>query len=100
MDVSFQKIEWVRLLETYLDDFNKAQTFEKISNEFGKTYTWIEGLPLKELRKPEIIRNIKEQHQIRENHFRNKRGNKKLVEILAGMEEEEYRFRACLICQL
>ena len=23
-----------------------------------------------------------------------------LVEILAGMEEEEYRFRACLICQL
>ena len=42
MDVpSFQKIEWVRLLETYPDDFKKAQTFERISNEFGKTYGYI-----------------------------------------------------------
>ena len=66
----------------------------------GKTYTWIEGLPLHELRKPKIIKKIREQHAINEQHFRNKRGNKKLVEILAGVEEEEYRFRACLICQL
>ncbi len=95
-----QKIEWVRLLETYPEDFNKAQEFEKISEELGKTYTWIEGLPLSELRKPEHIKKIKKQHKIREERFRKKRGNKKLVEILAGMEEEEYRYRACLICQL
>jgi len=95
-----KKIEWVRLLETYPDDYDKAQRFEKISNEMGKTFTWIEGLPLHELRKPKNIKKIREQHAISEQHFRNKRGNKKLVEILAGMEEEEYRFRACLICQL
>lgn len=95
-----KKIEWVRLLETYPDDFNRAQQFEKISNEMDKTYTWIEGLPLSELRKAENIKKITEQHEIRKNHFRNKRGNKKLVEVLVGMEEEEYRFRACLICQL
>lgn len=87
-----KKIEWVRLLETYPADFNKAQNFEKISNQMGKTYTWIEGLPLSELRKPKNIKRIREQHEIREQRFRNKRGNKKLVEILAGMGEEEYRF--------
>lgn len=95
-----QKIEWVRLLEKYPDDFEKAQNYEKISNEMGKTFTWIDGLPLNELRKPENIIKIKEQYEIRAEQFRKKRKNKKLVEILAGMEEEEYRFRACLICQL
>ena len=95
-----KKIEWVRLLEKYPDDFEKAQNYEKISNEMGKTFTWIEGLPLSELCKPENIKKIKEQHKIRAEQFRKKRGNKKLVEVLAGMEEEEYRFRACLICQL
>jgi 3'-phosphoadenosine 5'-phosphosulfate sulfotransferase (PAPS reductase)/FAD synthetase len=84
-----QKIEWVRLLETYPDDFNKAQEFEKLSDEMGKTYTWIEGLPLKDLRKKENITKIKKQHRIREERFRKKRGNKKLVEILAGMDEKK-----------
>ena len=88
------------MLEKYPDDFDKAQRFEKISNEMGKTYTWIAGLPLHELRKQKNIKKIREQHEIHEQHFRNKRGTKKLVEVLAGMEEEEYRFRACLICQL
>jgi len=95
-----QKIEWVRLLEKHPDDFDKAQAFEKISDELCKSFTWIEGLPLSELRKPKNIKKIKEQHKVREDQFRKKRGNKKLVEILAGMEEEEYRYRACLICQL
>ncbi len=95
-----RKIEWVRLLEKYPNDFNKAQKFEKLSDELGKSFTWIEGLPLKDLRKPENIKKIIKQHKIRENQFQKKRGNKKLVEILAGMEEEEYRYRACLICQL
>lgn len=95
-----QKIEWVRLLETYPDDFDKAQSFEKMSDETGKTYTWIEGLPLSELRKKGNVEKIKKQHQIRVDRLRKKRGNKKLVELLAGMEEEEYRFRACLVCQL
>lgn len=95
-----KKIEWVRLLEKYPEDFEKAQNFEKLSNGMGKTFTWIEGLPLSELRKTENIKKIKEQHEIRAEQFRKKKGNKKLVEVLAGMEEEEYKFRACLICQL
>lgn len=54
-----KKIEWVRLLATYSEDFDKAQQFEKISSEMGKTYTWIEGLPLSELRKSENIKKIR-----------------------------------------
>ncbi len=46
------------------------------------------------------VKKVKKQHVGWEKRYRGKRGNKKLVEILAGMEEEEYRYRACLICQL
>jgi len=95
-----QKIEWVRLLENYPEKYDKAQSFEKISSKMGKTFTWIEGMPLQELRKPENIEHIKLKHKQNLKKLDQKRGNKKLVEILAGREEEEYRYRACLICQL
>ncbi len=65
----------IRLLEKYLDGFNKAQSFEKVSGKPGETFTWIEGLPLKELRKPKNIIKIREQYKIRSDHFRKKRGN-------------------------
>ena len=55
-----QKIEWVRLLETHPDQFDQAQAYEKISDDPGKTFTWIQGMPLSELRKPENVAAIKQ----------------------------------------
>lgn len=97
----FQRpIEWVRLLENHPEQFEQAQSYEKISDDAAKTFTWNQGMPLSELRKPENIEAIKRRNA--ENQARRKlnRGNKKLVEILAGMEEEDDGPRACLICQL
>src|SRR3954470_12413103 len=52
----FQKpIEWVRLLEKHPDQFDEAQGYEKIDERAGKTFTWIQGMPLSELRKPETV---------------------------------------------
>lgn len=97
----FQRpIEWVRLLETHPDQFEEAQKYEKISEDAGKTFTWIQRMPLVQLRKPENIAAIKHRQSESEERNRKKRGNRKLVQVLAEMEDDEDEPRACLICQL
>jgi 3'-phosphoadenosine 5'-phosphosulfate sulfotransferase (PAPS reductase)/FAD synthetase len=97
----FQRpIEWVRLLETHPDQFDAAQRYEKISDDLGKTFTWVQGMPLSELRKPQNIALIKGRYQEYEERRKINRGNRKLVEVLAAMEDEEAEPKACLICQL
>ena len=72
----------------------------KISSEPGKTFTWNQEMPLSELRKPENVAAIKERFAEYEERSKRNRGNKKLVEILAEMEDEDDGPKACLICQL
>jgi 3'-phosphoadenosine 5'-phosphosulfate sulfotransferase (PAPS reductase)/FAD synthetase len=96
-----QDIEWVRLLETHPEQFDEAQAYEKVSDDPGKTFTWSQGMPLSELRKPENIAAIKARHAERLLRFKKQKGDKKLVETLAGLEDaDDDRPKACLICQL
>lgn len=96
----FQRpIEWVRLLENHIEQFNIAQAYEKISDEPGKTFTWNQGMPLSELRKPENVEKIKQRHIESEERQKKSRPNKKLVEVFGYLEEENMP-RACLICHL
>ena len=81
-----QPIEWVRLLETHPDQFDKAQSFEKLSEDAGKTFTWSQGMPRRF-----------EERQLRQ---RQARPNKKLVETIGGLELDDDAPKACLICQL
>lgn len=95
----FQRpIEWVRLLEKHPDQFDEAQGYEKIDERAGKTFTWIQGMPLSQLRKPETVAAIKHRHAQSEERTRQRRGNKKLVEVLAEMENEDDEPKSCLIC--
>jgi 3'-phosphoadenosine 5'-phosphosulfate sulfotransferase (PAPS reductase)/FAD synthetase len=97
----FQRpIEWVRLLETHPDQFDEAHKYEKLSDDAGKTFTWSQGMPLSELRKPENVAIIKRRHAEVEERRRANRANKRLVEVLGGMGEEDVGPKACLICQL
>lgn len=97
----FQRpVEWVRLLETHPDLFDEAQKYEKFSDEPGKTFTWVQGMPLSELRKPENIEAIKKRNAEQEERRKKNRSNKRLVEVLAGMDQEDDGPKACLICQL
>jgi hypothetical protein len=95
-----QPIEWVRLLENHPDQFEQAMAYEKLSNEPGKSFTWSQGMSLAELRKPENIAAIKRRFEERRERLKVQRGNKKLVEILAGLEADDDGPKACLICQL
>jgi 3'-phosphoadenosine 5'-phosphosulfate sulfotransferase (PAPS reductase)/FAD synthetase len=97
----FQRpIEWVRLLETHPDQFEEAARYEKVSDDPRKTFTWIQGMPLSELRKPHNVAAIRSGYTESEQRRRTNRGNRRLVEILAEMEDEEDEPKACLICQL
>jgi len=97
----FQKpIEWVSLLEAHPEQFDKAQAYEKISADPGKTFTWNQGMPLSELRKPENIAKIRAKAEEMKERYRKARPNKKLVDVLAGLEEEDVGPKACLICHL
>ena len=96
----YQKpIEWVRLLEKHPEKFDQAQAFEKVSDEPGKSFSWIQGMPLAELRKPENVSGIKERYAKRQEMMKKKRGNKKLVETLCGLEGDDDEEVSCLICQ-
>jgi 3'-phosphoadenosine 5'-phosphosulfate sulfotransferase (PAPS reductase)/FAD synthetase len=97
----FQRpIEWVRLLETHPEQFEEAQKYEKLSEDARKTFTWTQGMPLSELRKPENIAAIKQRHADFEKRRLGNRTNKRLIEVLGGMDEQDDGPKACLICHL
>jgi len=97
----FQRpIEWVRLLEHHPKLFDKAQAYEKESKDPGKSFTWSHGMPLAELRKPENVAKIKAKHLEMVDRNNAARPNKKLVEVLAGLELDDDQPKSCLICQL
>lgn len=97
----FQKqIEWVRLLETHPDQFESAQAYEKVDRDQGKTFTWCQDMPLSELRKPENVAAIKRRYEEAKTRREASRGNRKLIEVMAGMHELEDEKVPCLICQL
>jgi len=97
----FQRpIEWVRLLENHPEQFEEAMKYEKIGDGHEKTFTWIQRMPLRELRKPENVQAIKQRNAEMDERRRANRGNRKLVEVLAGIEEDDEGTGACLICQL
>jgi 3'-phosphoadenosine 5'-phosphosulfate sulfotransferase (PAPS reductase)/FAD synthetase len=97
----FQRpIEWVRLLENHPALFEKAQAYEKVGKEPGKSFTWSQGMPLSELRKAENIAKIKAKHEEMTERQKASKPNKKLVEVLSGLEQENDSPKSCLICQL
>ncbi len=53
----------VGLKENHPKAFEHAKSLEKTADEFDSPFTWIKGMPLKELEKPENIAKIKLHHQ-------------------------------------
>ena len=60
-----RKIEWVRLLERYPDDFEKAKRIERLSLENKSPFTWTRNETLEELAMPDRIQKIKSDYEKR-----------------------------------
>lgn len=83
-----QKIEWIWLYEQHPELFKKAMTYE---NE-DELFTWIQNESLKELIKPERIKQIKLDH-IKRTGKEKSQGSKLLMDKLIDAEDG-----ACTAC--
>lgn len=99
-----QKIEWVRLKETYPELYEKAKAYEKPFEKTGNFFTWSNGESLAELERPERMEQIKREHVIRIERNIQRRENATLLEIFsehnsveAPADDED---QGCLVCQL
>ena len=83
-----QRIEWIWLYEQHPDLFKKAMEYEKDG------YTWIQGEPLRELIRPERVRQIKLDQIKKQEELREKNKNKLLVDLF---EDDEINCANCFI---
>lgn len=99
-----QKIEWVRLKETYPELYDEAKAYEKPYEKTGNFFTWSNGESLAELERPERMEQIKREHVIRIERNLQRRENATLLEIFSEHDSVEApaddEDQGCLVCQL
>jgi len=99
-----QKIEWVRLKETYPDLYEKAKEYERPYEKTGNFFTWSNGESLAELERPERVEQIKREHVIRLERNMQRRENATLLEVFGeyegGSQLDDDEDQGCLVCQL
>lgn len=99
-----QKIEWVRLRETYPDLYDKAKAYEKPYAKTGSFFTWSQGESLTELERPERMEQIRREHVVRMERNAARWENRTLLEVFSMAEKaeepDEDEDQGCLVCQL
>lgn len=97
-----QKIEWVRLKETYPDMFEEAKRLEYAANKgTGQPFYWCGNEPLVELEKPERIEEIKRKWAEKQEQARKKPSSRLLLHILGEAEQDDEGEKdGCLICHV
>lgn len=94
-----QKIEWVRLKETYPDLYEEAKAYERPYEGSGNTFTWSERESLAELERPERMQAIKDEHRRRQAAKDAQGADLTLAQVFARRNEPE-EDEGCLICTL
>ena len=93
-----RKSEWVGLLEQHPDLFELAKGYEKSNSETGERFTWCQGESLEELSKPERIAEIKANTEKAMASKKTVKPNRRLIEILTHVLDDEDDEEPCLIC--
>lgn len=94
------KYEWVRLLEMYPEQFAQAEKYEREDQKTGTLFTWMDDMPISALRDPKLQEEIKRKYAERQAWLKSRKGNKKLIETMGGVEMEDTSSPSCLICHL
>ena len=93
-----RKSEWVGLLEQHPELFELAKEYEKFNTETGERFTWSQGESLEELSRPERIAQIKASTEQAKASKKNEKPNRRLIEILTDLHDDEDDEEPCLIC--
>jgi 3'-phosphoadenosine 5'-phosphosulfate sulfotransferase (PAPS reductase)/FAD synthetase len=94
-----QRIEWVKLKETYPDLFEKAKAYEFANKLNGNPFYWNGTEPLSELEKPERIAEIKRRWAESQSRKPPQRKGT-LLHVLSQLEDPDEPREGCLICEL
>ena len=93
-----RKSEWVGLLEQHPDLFELAKEYEKFNTETGERFTWCQGESLEELSQPKRIAQIKANTEKAMTSKKTAKPNRRLIEILTDVHDDEDDEEPCLIC--
>ena len=93
-----QKIEWVRLRETYPALYKEAKSYEVPNKINGNVFYWNDDESLADIEKPERRAEIKANWEKAQAKKRASLKNKGLMSVLAGHEVETEPRRGCSIC--
>ena len=93
-----RKSEWVGLLEQHPDLFELAKSYEKFNPETGERFTWCQSESLEELSDPERIAQIKANTEKTMASKKTAKPNRRLIEILTDVHDDEDDEEPCLIC--
>ena len=93
-----RKSEWVGLLEQHPDLFELAKGYEKFNSETGERFTWCQGESLEELSQPERIAEIKVNTEKAMASKKAAKPNRRLIEILTDVLDDEDDEEPCLPC--
>ena len=93
-----RKSEWVGLLEQHPELFELAKEYEKFDHETGERFTWCQGESLEELSQPERIAEIKANAETAMVSKKTAKPNRRLIEILTDVHDDEDDEEPCLIC--
>lgn len=93
-----RKSEWVGLLEQHPDLFELAKDYEKFNPETGERFTWGQSESLEELAQPERIAQIKANTEKAMASKKTAKPNRRLIEILTDVHDDEDDEEPCLIC--
>ena len=86
------------LLEQHPDLFELAKSYEKFNSETGERFTWSQGESLEELADPERIAEIKARTEQAKASKKTAKPNRRLIEILTDVHDDEDDEEPCLIC--
>jgi len=95
-----QRIEWVRLKETYPELFEQAKAYEAANKFNGNPFYWNGSESLAELERPERIEEIKRNWESRARNASIGPKAGTLLQILSNLEDPDDPREGCLICEL
>lgn len=95
-----QKIEWVRLKETYPELYEQAKGYERPNKINGNVFYWNKSESLEELEQPERMAEIKAKHARAQEQKRRNMKNKGLMSVLTNLETDDEPRAGCTICSI
>jgi len=96
-----RKMEWVGLKERHPELYESAKQYEKmVPDESQGVFTWSQGESLEALEQTERVEQIRERHEKELRRETTRLPNRRLIDVLEDVLDDEDDDKPCLMCHL